>query len=186
MRIECARFKKMGCKSIFYIVSHSWFHFVGIQESMQMFWVLLVWKEAPQASGRMSVFSMFADFSLISNLCSHVCLFSLIVWTIRASAPLQGLPYAVSTPCAPKGAHRPAILMLRHRLKNPDRILADLQVVDLHRPCASHVLIIRYSYNCCTTQPYVLLSYSPLMRRPLPESGSTVFRKTSQKKHLTL
>ena len=44
--------------------------------------------------------------------------------------------YAVSTPCAPKGAHRPAILMLRHRLKNPDRILADLQVVDLHRPCA--------------------------------------------------
>ena len=85
------------------LAGDSWYHLVGIQESMQMFWVLLVWKEATKASGLTSVFSMFADFSLISNLCSHACLFSLIVWTIWESAPLQGLPYAVSTPCAPQG-----------------------------------------------------------------------------------
>ncbi len=32
----------------------------------------------------MSVFSMFADFSLISNLCSCTCLFSLIACILQA------------------------------------------------------------------------------------------------------
>ena len=40
---------------------------------------------------------------------------------------------------------------------------------------------IKYSDIACIAWAFVLLSYSPLMRRPLPESGSTVFRKTSQK-----
>ena len=45
---------------------------------------------------------------------------------------------------------------------------------------------IKLSNIACTAHGLVVLSYSPLMRRPLPESGSTVFRKTSQKKYLTL
>ena len=45
---------------------------------------------------------------------------------------------------------------------------------------------IKLSNIACIVHGLVLLSYSLLMRRPLPESGSTVFRKTSQKKHLTL
>ena len=90
-------------------------------------------------------------------------------------------PYAVSTPLfSPQGAHRPGLLMLSHRLEFR-RNLPTCKSLTCTDHVPAYVLIIRYSYNCCTMQPYVLLSYSPLMRRPLPESGSTVFRKTSQK-----
>ena len=45
---------------------------------------------------------------------------------------------------------------------------------------------IKLSNIACTAHGLVVLSYSPLMRRPLPESGSTAFPEDIAKKHLTL
>ena len=45
---------------------------------------------------------------------------------------------------------------------------------------------IKLSNIACTAHGLVLLSYSPLMRRPLPESDSTAFPEDIAKKHLTL
>ena len=43
-------------------------------------------------------------------------------------------PYAVSTPCAPQGAHRPAILTLWHGPENFIEIFADLRILNPNRP----------------------------------------------------
>ena len=59
-------------------------------------------------------------------------------------------PYAVSIPCAPQGAHRPAILTLWHGPEIFIEIFADLRILDPHRPWASahlHMWIRRNEDN---------------------------------------
>ena len=122
VEVKAPTYIRSGCTDLRASSSHRpWAEgsslYVGIQESMQMFWVLLICWEAPQHSGLIVYYAGTFSFC---GLLGHYHF-----WIIFC--------------------------------------------------------VIRYSYSCCAAGDYVLLSYSPLMRRPLPESGSTVFRKTSQK-----
>ena len=110
---------------LIYQMGESRILYVGIKESIQMFWIFLVWKEAPQTSGLtsdclVSVFSMLADFSLIQiSTLGPAFLFG----------PSGVSSFVRGTPACPFDIKAPT--------RESYRILADLQVLGLHRPWAA-------------------------------------------------
>ena len=108
---------------LIYQMGESRILYVGIKESIQMFWVFLVWKEAPQTSG------------LTSDCLFFLCLQIFLWFQISTLGPafLFG-PSGVSsfvrgTPACPFDIKAPT--------RESYRILADLQVLGLHRPWAA-------------------------------------------------